>query len=157
MKYISSKYTSRFLTALFISGLSVSATAQMQTQTHDHNHATHKSHKGHAHQSIQGFHHLETSQVANLKNEASAIILVKADWCSTCHSQIKALQEIKKDKRYQNVKFFFIDYDQQKNLLKTMKVNSQSTIIALKKGQETTRLVAQDSVEDLKKLLDKTL
>lgn len=97
------------------------------------------------------------AELKTINKEASAIILIKADWCSTCITQEKLLTELSKNPRYQSVKFYMVNFDQQKNILKHYNIANQSTVLAFKNGKETARIIAQDSINELQNLLDKSL
>lgn len=86
------------------------------------------------------------------KNGKSAIISVHADWCSTCKSQDKILATFMKDPAYKNVVFYQLEFDNQKDLLKTLKVRTQSTIIVFKGGKEVTRATGDTKEVALSKL-----
>lgn len=86
------------------------------------------------------------------KQGKSAVISVHADWCSTCKSQDKVLAVFMKELEYKNVAFYQIDYDTQKDLLKTLKVRTQSTIIVYKNGKEVARATGDTKEAALSKL-----
>ena len=86
------------------------------------------------------------------KKSKSAVITVHADWCPTCKSQDKILQNIMKDPAYKNVTFYQLDFDTQKDLLKSSKASSQSTIIIFKGGKEVARTTGDTKEEALSKL-----
>lgn len=86
------------------------------------------------------------------KKSKSAVITVHADWCPTCKSQDKILQNIMKDPAYKNVTFYQLDFDTQKDLLKSLKASSQSTIIIFKGGKEVARTTGDTKEEALSKL-----
>ena len=66
------------------------------------------------------------------KKGKSTVISVHADWCSTCKSQDKVLANLMKAPEFKNVTFYQLEFDTQKDLLKTLKVRSQSTIIVFR-------------------------
>lgn len=86
------------------------------------------------------------------KQGKSAVISVHADWCSTCKTQDKVLSEFMKNPEYKNVTFYQLEYDTQKDLLKTLKVRSQSTILIFKNGKEVARATGDTKVSALTKL-----
>jgi thiol-disulfide isomerase/thioredoxin len=86
------------------------------------------------------------------KQGKSAIISTHAEWCSTCKAQDKILAGFIKDPDYKNVVFYQVDYDNQKDLLKTLKVSTQSTIIVYKKGKEVARATGDTKEAALSKL-----
>jgi thiol-disulfide isomerase/thioredoxin len=86
------------------------------------------------------------------KKGKSAVISVHADWCSTCKSQDKVLANFMKDPEFKNVTFYQLEFDTQKDLLKTLKVRSQSTIIVFKGGKEVARATGDTKEAALSKL-----
>jgi thiol-disulfide isomerase/thioredoxin len=86
------------------------------------------------------------------KKAKSAVISVHADWCPTCKSQDKILINFIKDSAYKNVTFYQLEFDTQKDLLKTLKTNTQSTIIVFKGGKEVARATGDTKEEALSKL-----
>jgi thioredoxin-like negative regulator of GroEL len=57
-----------------------------------------------------------------------------------------------KNPEYKNVTFYQLEYDTQKDLLKTLKVRSQSTIIVFKNGKEVARATGDTKESALAKL-----
>ena len=86
------------------------------------------------------------------KKGKSAVISVHADWCSTCKSQDKVLSTFIKAPEFKNVTFYQLEFDTQKDLLKTLKVRSQSTIIVFKGGKEVARATGDTKEAALSKL-----
>lgn len=83
---------------------------------------------------------MSVTQLAEIESKGkSAVIAVYADWCPSCKSQDKVLIDLMKDPQYKNVVFYQVNFDTQKDLLKALKVRSQSTIIVFKGGKETAR------------------
>lgn len=91
------------------------------------------------------------------KQGKSAVISTHADWCSTCKAQDKVLAVFMKDPDYKNVVFYQVDYDNQKDLLKTLKVRTQSTIIVYKSGKEVARATGDTKEAALSKLTRQAL
>ena len=84
------------------------------------------------------------------------VVHVYAPWCLQCHMQKSILEGLSTDKKYDGVKFFRVDYDNQKDIV--AKFNCpRSTVIAFKGGKELGRMswgMTQASVTDV---LDKAL
>jgi len=96
---------------------------------------------------------ITATQLAEIEKQGkSAVISVHADWCSTCKTQDKVLSEFMKNPEYKNVTFYQLEYDTQKDLLKTLKVRSQSTIIVFKNGKEVARATGDTKESALAKL-----
>lgn len=98
------------------------------------------------------------ADLANIeKSGKSVVISTHAEWCSTCKTQDKVLANFIKDPDYKNVVFYQVDYDNQKDLLKALKVRSQSTIIVYKNGKEVTRATGDTKEAALSKLTRQAL
>ena len=81
------------------------------------------------------------------------IVHVYANWCLQCHAQASILDNLKSDKAYDGVKFFRVDYDNQKDVVAKLEC-PRSTMIAYKGGKEVSRMswgVTQDSVVNVLK------
>lgn len=98
------------------------------------------------------------ADLANIeKSGKSVVISTHAEWCSTCKAQDKILANFIKDPEYKNVVFYQVDYDNQKDLLKALKVRSQSTIIVYKNGKEVTRATGETKEAALSKMTRQAL
>ena len=96
---------------------------------------------------------ITATELADIEKQGkSAVISTHADWCSTCKKQDKVLSDFMKDPDYKNVVFYQVDYDNQKDLLKALKVRSQSTIIVYKNGKEVARATGDTKEAALAKL-----
>ena len=96
---------------------------------------------------------ITATELADIEKQGkSAVISTHADWCSTCKAQDKVLSNFMKDPDYKNVVFYQLDYDNQKDLLKALKVRSQSTIIVYKNGKEVARATGDTKEAALSKL-----
>ena len=96
---------------------------------------------------------ITSAELADIEKQGkSAVISTHAEWCSTCKAQDKVLAGFMKDPEYKNVIFYQVDYDNQKDLLKTLKVRTQSTIIVYKNGKEVARATGDTKEAALSKL-----
>lgn len=91
---------------------------------------------------------------AQQKN-ASIIIDVTAPWCPTCRAQKPIIEKLASDKKYSDVVILEIDFDSQKDALRRLKVNQQSTLIAFKGKTEKGRSVGDTTEAGLRALFDK--
>lgn len=80
-----------------------------------------------------------------------------APWCPTCRAQQKVFGTLKGDAKYDALTVFKLDYDNQKDALKTFGVQKQSTLIAFKGDKETGRSVGDTSASSIEALLATTL
>ena len=62
-----------------------------------------------------------------------------ADWCGTCKQQEKAIAQLKGESGL-DVTLLIADYDKEKDLRKTLKVRSQSTMVVFRGKEEKARL-----------------
>ena len=67
----------------------------------------------------------------------TVLLHVTAPWCPTCRAQHPIIAGIEKSKP--NLVVFNVDYDTSKDLLKQLRVSSQSTLIVFKGSKEMAR------------------
>jgi thioredoxin 1 len=82
---------------------------------------------------------------------------VHASWCPTCKAQDPILGELMSAPKFKDLVYFVIDFDGQKDAVKSFGVRSQSTLIAFKGDQEAGRSVGDTNRASIAALLDKTL
>jgi thiol-disulfide isomerase/thioredoxin len=83
------------------------------------------------------------------------LIEVFAPWCPTCRQQNPIIAELSKKPEFKNLEIFTLDFDNQKDALKALRVSRQSTLITFKGATETGRAVAitdRKAIEDLMRL-----
>ena len=85
------------------------------------------------------------------------LVEVTAPWCSTCKAQAPILSRLKSEPRFKDVVSFNIDFDSQKDLLKTFGVRMQSTLIAFKGKQEAGRSTGDTNPASIEALLAKAI
>lgn len=79
------------------------------------------------------------------------ILKFGADWCSPCKKLAPILKEIQL--LYPDVVIQDIDIDEESNLAIQYKVRALPTLVFLKEGQESSRLVGLSTLEQIKKQL----
>ena len=82
---------------------------------------------------------------------------VSAPWCPTCKAQAPILERLSSEPRFKELVSFSIDYDSQKELLRTFNVQRQSTLIVFKGKQEQGRSVGDTNAASIEALLAKAL
>ena len=87
----------------------------------------------------------------------SIIVHVYAPWCPTCRAQAPTVERVEADPKFADVAMFQVDFDGQKDALRTLKVNRQSTIIVFKDGKEVDRSVGVTDPGAISALLAKAL
>ncbi|MBX9587690.1 MAG: thioredoxin family protein [Hyphomonadaceae bacterium] len=85
------------------------------------------------------------------------LVDVSATWCPTCKAQHKVLDSLAARPEFAQIVVFEVDFDTQKDALKTFNARQQSTLIAFKGAQETRRLVGETAAEPIEGLLKSTL
>jgi thiol-disulfide isomerase/thioredoxin len=91
------------------------------------------------------------------KGGKSILIDVFAVWCPTCRAQNPILVELTRDPKYKDLVVFKLDFDAQKDALRALNAQSQSTLIVFKGETETGRSVGDTDKEKIAALLDKAL
>ena len=66
---------------------------------------------------------------------------VYAGWCPVCRAQRPVLEALAREKAFEGVKFVTVDFDKDKEFLRTHRVANQSVILVFKNGQEVARLI----------------
>ena len=66
-----------------------------------------------------------------------------AEWCPTCRKQSTVLTQLKSDKSLEAVTVLVADYDAERELRKTLKVRTQSTLVVFKGATERARVAGE--------------
>jgi thioredoxin 1 len=82
-----------------------------------------------------------------------ALVAIHADWCSTCRTQERVLQELLPQPEFKRIKMLRMDFDRQKDSVRSFGVEYQSTLIAFKNGREVGRVTAEMSPVRIAELL----
>ena len=90
---------------------------------------------------------------AALKSGAKVLLHFHADWCPTCIKQEKVLNALSGDSSLNGISLLKVDYDHEDELKKTLKISTQSTLVAVNHGVETGRLIGKTSEADIKAFL----
>jgi thioredoxin 1 len=81
------------------------------------------------------------------------LVAIHADWCSTCKTQEKILQELLPQPEFKRITLLRMDFDQQKEAVRAFGVEYQSTLIVFKDGREVGRSTAEQSPVRIAELL----
>lgn len=87
----------------------------------------------------------------------SILIEVHAPWCPTCKAQAPILSEIRKGEAYKNLVVLIVDFDTQKDVLRRLNAQTQSTLITFKGASETGRSVGDTKPASIAALVAKAL
>jgi thioredoxin 1 len=85
------------------------------------------------------------------------LVDIQADWCSTCKTQERVLQELLAQPEFKRITLLSLDFDQQKAALHTLGVENLSTLIVFKDGREVGRSTADQSPVSIAALLRRSL
>jgi thioredoxin 1 len=85
-----------------------------------------------------------TALAAAQKADKPVALHFRADWCTTCRAQDRALQSLKNEAGL-DITVLSVNYDTEKALKQRFHVTAQSTLVILKGETEITRSVADTS------------
>lgn len=85
------------------------------------------------------------------------LVEIHAPWCPVCKAQTPILSDIKKSKDYDKLLVMLVDFDTQKDAVKRLGAQKQSTLIAFKDGKESGRSVGDTNASSLAALVAKTI
>lgn len=91
------------------------------------------------------------------KGGKSILIDVFAVWCPTCRAQNPILVQLTRDPKYKDLVVFKVDFDAQKDDVRALNAQSQSTLIVFKAETEKGRSVGDTDKDSIAALLDKAL
>ena len=106
--------------------------------------------------------HAAEPKFTNFTNEAFAaaqkdgkmvLVDVWASWCPTCKAQGPVLGSLLAKPENKDVVMLRVNFDTQLDVLKALKVQSQSTLIMFKGAKETARSVGDTTAEGIAKLV----
>jgi thiol-disulfide isomerase/thioredoxin len=84
-------------------------------------------------------------------------IEVFAPWCPTCRRQQPIITSLLKRPEFAGVQAFTVDFDNQKDALKALRVTGQSTLVVFKGAKETGRAVGVTDAAEIENLMRKSL
>lgn len=87
----------------------------------------------------------------NIPAEGKFLIKFSANWCAPCKAiapTVKAVVNV-----YDDVELLEVDVDEEKDLSANYGVRAIPTLVLVKNGQESGRLVGACSAEEIRKLL----
>jgi thiol-disulfide isomerase/thioredoxin len=87
----------------------------------------------------------------------SIIVEIAAEWCPTCKVQAPIIQNLTSTSPMDKVRVFTVDFDAQKDVVRSLKATSQSTLIAFKGSKETGRSIGDTRADSIKALVASTL
>ena len=91
------------------------------------------------------------------KSGKPILIGIHASWCPICAAQKPILSELMADRKFNDLVYFTIDFDSQKDLVRQFGAQKQSTLIAFHGSNERARSVGDTNRESVTALVNKTL
>ncbi len=91
---------------------------------------------------------------AALQTDTPLMVHVEASWCPICKAQQEVLKSLETDPRYAKVEILDVDFDAQKPVVRKLRVQMQSTLIAYHDGMEAARVTGITSKADIERLLN---
>lgn len=81
------------------------------------------------------------------------LIDVFAPWCSTCRAQSAVLEGLFASPEYAGFTVFVVDYDSEKDIMRSFGVQQRSTLIAFSGGAEVGRVIGDTRPAAIQALL----
>ena len=91
---------------------------------------------------------------AALASGKPMLVEITADWCPTCRKQKAVFADLLQDPRYADLVILDVDFDSQKDLVRALGAQKQSTLIVYAGGRETARAVGTARAKKIEALLD---
>lgn len=88
---------------------------------------------------------------------APVLVEITAPWCPTCKAQKPILSELLSQPAFKDMVVLTVDFDSQKDAVRALGAQSQSTLIVFKGTTEKGRSVGDTSKPSIKALLEKAL
>jgi thioredoxin 1 len=85
------------------------------------------------------------------------VVFVTASWCPNCRKQQPLVDQLAKDQAFADTLIFVIDFDSDKQALKDLNAQMQSTLIAFKGKTERMRSTAVTNPEKIRELFQSAL
>ena len=100
----------------------------------------------------------EASAFEAAKAEGKSVVVdVTASWCNTCRAQTKIIDTLAGKPEYKDILVLKVDYDKQKDEMRSLGAQNRSTLIAFKGPEETGRSVADTNPVSVEQLFTSTL
>jgi thioredoxin-like negative regulator of GroEL len=96
---------------------------------------------------------LSAAQAAN----KPILVEISAPWCPTCKAQAPIIQSLSKEEKFRELLILKVDFDSQKDVVRALGANSQSTLIAFKGANEVGRSVGDTDAASITSMVEKAL
>jgi len=91
------------------------------------------------------------------KSGQPILVDITAPWCPVCEAQRPVINGLTSKDKFKDFVVLEVDYDSQKDVLKSMKASSQSTLIVFKGPAEAGRSAGDTNASSIEALLAKAL
>ena len=85
------------------------------------------------------------------------LIDITAPWCPTCKAQAPIIKDLTSRDAYKNVVVFHVDFDNQKDVVRSFNARSQSTLISFRGQEEVARSVGVTDPAAIEEMLAKAV
>jgi thioredoxin len=85
------------------------------------------------------------------------LVDITASWCPICKAQAPIIQRLSQQPEYRNLVILEVNFDTQKDVVRSFGARMQSTLVAYKGRSETGRSVGSTNADAIGALLQKTL
>ena len=100
----------------------------------------------------------DTAAFQKAQGDGKAILVeVTAPWCPVCKVQKPILSELTSKHPFENFAVFTVDYDTRKDVLRTLNVHQQSTLITFRGKSERGRSTGETNAAAIEALLRRAL
>jgi thioredoxin 1 len=96
-----------------------------------------------------------TALEAAQKTGEPILVDIFAPWCPTCKAQRVILKDLREQDKFKTLTAFEVDFDTQKDDLRFLKADKQSTLIMYKGDKEVGRVVGETRMDAIEALLAK--
>ena len=93
-----------------------------------------------------------TSFAAAQSAGAPIVVEITAPWCPTCKAQKPIVESLAKSDTYKDLVIFEVDFDSQKDAVRSLGARMQSTLIAYNGEKETGRSVGDTKAASIEAL-----
>ena len=85
------------------------------------------------------------------------LVDITAPWCPTCNAQAPVIEELTSRETYKDVVIFHVDFDSQKDVVRSFNARSQSTLITFRGQDEVARSVGVTDPAAIEDMLAKAV
>ena len=87
----------------------------------------------------------------------TVVLEIWASWCPTCRAQSPIVENLMTEPKFGGARVLRVDYDAQRDVVRSFGVRSQSTLIVFKGAEERGRATGITAPQDIRALLEKGL